>query len=92
MMPLINCEINSFSTWSEDCILISGDIDNQVPKFEITLCSSCNFINPRNVELLDKVKLGFKRTINWNKYPSKVSIPLDVSGLSCNLGIKTPLK
>ena len=27
-----------------------------------------------NVKLLDQLKLGFKRTINWNKYQSKVTI------------------
>ena len=26
-----------------------------------------------NVKLLDQLKSGFKRTINWNKYQSKVS-------------------
>ena len=35
-MPLINCEINFIFTWSEHCILISGGIDNQAPKFGIT--------------------------------------------------------
>ena len=27
-----------------------------------------------NLELLQKLKLGFKRTINWNKYQSKVTV------------------
>ena len=27
-----------------------------------------------NVTLLDQLKSGFKRTINWNKYQSKASI------------------
>ena len=27
-----------------------------------------------NAKLLQQLKLGFKRTINWNKYQSKVSI------------------
>ena len=35
-MPLINCEINLISTWSEDCILISGGIYDPVPNFALT--------------------------------------------------------
>ena len=35
-MPLINCEINLVLTWSENCILIFGGIDNQVPTSAIT--------------------------------------------------------
>ena len=27
-----------------------------------------------NVKLLDHLKSGFKRTINWNKYQSKITI------------------
>ena len=34
-MQLINYEINLSLTWPEDCILISGGIDNQQPKYEI---------------------------------------------------------
>ena len=32
-MLLINCKINLILTWSENCILISGGIGNQVPTF-----------------------------------------------------------
>ena len=35
-MPLVNCEINQILTWSGNCILISGGIDEQVPTFAIT--------------------------------------------------------
>ena len=37
-MPLINCEINIFSTWSEKCIMVSryyGNNVNNKPKFEL---------------------------------------------------------
>ena len=40
-----------------------------------TLCFSYSFITTEdNVKLLDQLKSGFERTINWNKYQSKVSI------------------
>ena len=35
-MPLINCEINIFLTWSEECIIVNGDYGNKNPKFSIT--------------------------------------------------------
>ena len=37
-----------------------------------TLSSSCNFID--NPKLLQQSKSGFKRTVNWNKSQSKVTI------------------
>ena len=38
-MPLINCEINIFATWSEKSIILTGDYANNVdnkPQFEVT--------------------------------------------------------
>ena len=72
-MPLINSEINLILTWSEDCILKSGAIDDQVPNFLIT-DTKCyvpvvTLSIQENVKLLDRLKPGFKR----NKYQSKVS-------------------
>ena len=75
---MINCEINLILTWSEDCILISGSIDNQLPKFIITdikhYVPVVTSLPQENVRLLDQLKSGFKRKINWNRYQSKVSI------------------
>ena len=34
-MQLINCEINLMLTWSEDCIIIPGGINDQVTTFPI---------------------------------------------------------
>ena len=77
-MTLINYEINLILTWSEDCMLISGGIDNHVPKFAITdtklYIPVATLLTKENAKLLDQLKSGFKRTINWNKYLSKVSI------------------
>ena len=43
-IPLINFEINLILTWSSTCVItnLTG-----AGKFEITLCSGCNFINSR---------------------------------------------
>ena len=74
-MPLINCEVKLILTWSENCVIISTNVANQNPTFTIT---ETNFQVPvvtlsaqDNAKLLSQVKLGFKRTISWNKYLSK---------------------
>ena len=50
-MPLTNCKTNPILTLSENCVLISRGINDQVPKFAITKkkksCSRCNFIDSR---------------------------------------------
>ena len=55
---MINCEINLILTWSEDCILISGSIDNQLPKFIITdiklYVPVVTSLPQENVRLLDQ--------------------------------------
>ena len=76
-MPLINCEVNLILTWSSACVLISTNIPNQAAIFEITdtklyvpvvtLSTQENTYN----NLLQQLKSGFKRVINWNKYLSK---------------------
>ena len=67
-IPLINCEIDLILIWSEDCILISGNIDDQVPKFAITDTKLnvpvVTLSTQENVKLLDQLKSDFKRTIN----------------------------
>ena len=35
-MPLVNCEIELILTWSRNCVIISTDINNQIPTFTIT--------------------------------------------------------
>ena len=35
-MPLINCEINVFLTWSDRCIIVGRNHGDRVPKFQIT--------------------------------------------------------
>ena len=73
-MPLINCEINLILTWSENCVISSA---TGATKFKITdtkpyvpvVTSSTQDI----IKLLQQLKSGSKRTINWNKYQWKVT-------------------
>ena len=70
-MLLINCEVNLILTWSKDCVITNS---TDAGKFEIT---NTRFYVPvvtlstqDNAKLLQQLKSGFKRTINWNKYQS----------------------
>ena len=73
-MSLINCEINLILAWSKDCVISST---TGATKFKIT---DTKFYVPvvtlstqDNAKLLQQLKSGFKRTINWNNYQTKVS-------------------
>ena len=74
-MPLINCEVEVFLTWSAGCVIIYTDVADRVPTFAIT---ETNLYVPivtlstqDNAKLLPQLKSGFERTISWNKYLSK---------------------
>ena len=74
-MPLINCEVELILNWSANCVIISTNVNNQVPTFTIT---ETNLYVPvvtlstqDNAKLLPQLKSGFKRTISWNKYLAK---------------------
>ena len=73
-MPLINCEINLILILSANCVLSEGngattfaitDIKLYVPVVTLSTLD--------NTKLLQQLKSGFRRTINWNKYQSKIS-------------------
>ena len=70
-MPLINCEVSLFLAWSSTCVITNSTGKG---KFAIT---DTKFYVPvvtlstrDNAKLLQQLKSGFKRTINWNKYQS----------------------
>ena len=74
-MPLINCEINLILTWSSTCVIVSTRHINQNTAFEITdtrlYIPVVTLSTQENAKLLQQLKSGFKRVINWNKYLSK---------------------
>ena len=71
-MPLINCEVNLILTWSSTCVITNS---TGAGTFEITDTKLYVPVVPlskkENVKLLQQLKSGFKRVINWNKYLSK---------------------
>ena len=76
-MPLINCEINILLTWSEKCIIVTGNVDNQGPKFAITdtkIYVPVATLSAQDSGKLLQLKKGFQRIINWNKYQSEPTL------------------
>ena len=71
-MPLINCEVNLILTWSSTCVTTNS---HGAGKFEITdtklYIPVVTLSTQENTKLLQQLKSGFKRVINWNKYLSK---------------------
>ena len=75
-MSLINCKVSLQLTWSKKCFQVAGTIANKVPTFTITdkkLYVPVVTLSIRdNAKLLEQLIKGFKRTINWNEYQSKI--------------------
>ena len=72
-ISLINCEINLVLTWSKDCVITNSE---GAAKYAIT---ETKFYVPvitlstqDNAKLLQQLKSGFKRIINWNRYESSI--------------------
>ena len=73
-MPLINCEINVILTWYDKCLLSN---DTKAITFAITdtklYVPVVTLSTQINAELLQRLKSGFKVTINGKKYQPKVT-------------------
>ena len=72
-MPLINCEVELMLTWSRDCIITNCTGEGKFAITETKLYVLVVTLSTQdNAKLLQQLKSGFKRTINWNKYESSV--------------------
>ena len=73
-LSLIICETNFILTLSEDCIISSA---TRATKIKITdtkhYVPVVTLSTQDNAKLLQQLKSGFKRAINWNKYQTKKS-------------------
>ena len=62
----------------ENCFIIADAVDGQEPIFALTDTKLYALVETlstqENARLLQQLKSGFKRTINWNKYQSKLTI------------------
>ena len=74
-LPLITCEVNLILTWSANCFIVSTNVANQNSTFAITdtklYVPVVTLSTQDHAKLLQQLKSGFKRVINWNKYLSK---------------------
>ena len=74
-IPLVSCEINYILTWSANCFIVSTNVANQNVTFAITdtklYVPVVTLSTQDNAKLLQQLKSGLKRVINWNKYLSK---------------------
>ena len=70
-MPLINCEVNLLFTWSKDCVLTNSTVEWKFTVTETKLYVPVVTLSTQdNAKLLQQLKSGFERTINWNLYES----------------------
>ena len=74
-MLLINCEVNLILTWSRDCVITNSTGEGKFAITETELyVPVITFSAQDNAKLLQQLKSGFKRTINWNKYQSSIKV------------------
>ena len=82
MKCLINCETELILGWSENCVIIYTDVNNQVPTFTITeknlYVPVVTLSTQDNAKLFLQLKSGIKRTISWNKYVWKRNSKLEI--------------
>ena len=74
---LINCEINLDVNCSKNFVILAITLTDQGAAFSVTdtklYAPVVTLSTQDNAKLLKQLKSGFKRTINWNRYQSKVS-------------------
>ena len=70
-MPLINCEVYLILTWSKDCVITNSESEAKFAITETKLYVPVVTLSTQDhAKLLQQLKSGFKRIINWNKYES----------------------
>ena len=71
-MPLINHEISLSVTWPSTCVITNSTGARAFPITDARLYVPAVILSTEvNAKLLQQLKPGFKRTIDWNKYLSK---------------------
>ena len=71
-MPLINCEVSLILTWSSTCVITNSTGAGTFKVSDTKLYVPVVTLSTQdNAKLLQQLKSGFKRVVNWNKYLSK---------------------
>ena len=72
-MPLIHFEVSLFSTWSSTCVITNSTGEGRFTITDTKLYVPVVTLSIEdNSKLLQQLKSGFTRTINWNKYQSNL--------------------
>ena len=75
-MPLINCKIHLELNWTRNCVLSIADGNGGDVSFKITetklYVPIVTLTTKDNVHLTKQLNEGFKRSVYWNKYVSKI--------------------
>ena len=72
-MPLINCDVSLVLTWFKDCVITNSTGAGIFQITELNLYVPVVTLSTQdNAKLLQQLKSGFKRIINWNEYESSV--------------------
>ena len=72
-MPLINWDVELLLTWSKDCLITNCKGEEKFAITETKLYVPVVTLSTQDsAKLLQQLKSGFKKTINWNEYESSV--------------------
>ena len=70
-IPLINCVVNQILRLSSTCVITSSTGERKSKITDTKLYVHVVTLSTQdNAKLLQQLKSGFRRTINWNKYQS----------------------
>ena len=75
-MLLINWEIDLDLNWPKKWVIVASNEDQKtaLSKTDTKLYVPVVILSTQDdAKLFEELKSGFKRTINWNKYQSKIS-------------------
>ena len=75
-MLLINWEIDLDLNWPKKWVIVASNEDQEtaLSKTDTKLYVPVVILSTQDdAKLFEELKSGFKRTINWNKYQSKIS-------------------
>ena len=86
-IPLINCEVELILNWSKNCVLADMKANAAANPaivtptgLEFKILDTKQYVpvitlsKENDIKLLEELKLGFKRTIKWNKYRSQMTV------------------
>ena len=75
-MLLMNFKINLDLNWSKKCLKMATNVANQAATVSLTeaklYVSIVTLLTQDNAKVGEKLKSGFKITINWDRYQLKI--------------------